>query len=256
MPLVNAEGLILRTLPLSESDLIAVLFTREHGKIRVVAKGARRLKSRFGGSLGPMNRVRVSYYEKENRELLYLNSCELLESAFALQSDYELQTVCAYFTEVVDVFFLEREANAPLFRLVAVILKSAALNPGVMRLLAYFNFWVLRLSGLLPGLAVCAVCGKGLLPTGGCATGASFAVWCPGCRPQEGLLLGPGAIRLAAACANKSIENLDSEGPFQEGDFSQLNAVLEKWVAKGADRKLQSLEALRALRRTSELTAS
>ena len=77
MPLYSADALILRTYKLGEADRIVVFLTRDRGKKRGVAKGARRTKSNFAGALEPLTHVRVAYFEKEQRELVkyqvYLN---------------------------------------------------------------------------------------------------------------------------------------------------------------------------------------
>ena len=81
MPLYSADALILRTYKLGEADRIVVFLTRDRGKKRGVAKGARRTKSNFVGALEPMTHVRVAYFEKERRELVNLNYSEASRSA-------------------------------------------------------------------------------------------------------------------------------------------------------------------------------
>jgi len=80
MPLYTTDALILRTYKLGESDRIVVFLTRDRGKKRGVAKGARRLRSKFGGALEPMTRAVVVYFEKENRELVSLNTVDTVRS--------------------------------------------------------------------------------------------------------------------------------------------------------------------------------
>ena len=84
MPLYTADALILRTYKLGEADRIVVFLTRDRGKKRGVAKGARRPRSRFLGALEPLTEVRVAYFEKERRELVGLNFAETLRSPLAL----------------------------------------------------------------------------------------------------------------------------------------------------------------------------
>ena len=80
MPLHTAEALILRTYKLAEADRIVVFLTRDRGKKRGVAKGARRPRSRFVGALEPLTEVRVAYFESERRELVGLNYAETVRS--------------------------------------------------------------------------------------------------------------------------------------------------------------------------------
>ena len=87
MPLYSADALILRTYKLGEADRIVVFLTRDRGKKRGVAKGARRPKSNFVGALEPLTHVRVAYFEKERRELVSLNYSEASRSALSSRHD-------------------------------------------------------------------------------------------------------------------------------------------------------------------------
>src|SRR5919198_1676605 len=84
LPLYTDDALILRTYKLGEADRIVVFLTRDRGKKRGVAKGARRPRSRFAAALEPMTEVRVAYFEKERRELVGLNYAETVRSPMAL----------------------------------------------------------------------------------------------------------------------------------------------------------------------------
>jgi DNA repair protein RecO len=77
-----SESFILQTYPFREADLVVSFFTRDQGKLRGVARRARRPKSSFGSGLERLSHATVSYYQKENRELVSLNSCELMQSQF------------------------------------------------------------------------------------------------------------------------------------------------------------------------------
>src|SRR3989440_12104391 len=83
MALKESEAIVLRTYPLREADLLVTLFTREEGKVRGVARSAKKSKRRFGGALEPLTYVRVHYEDREQQELARLDSCEVLESPLA-----------------------------------------------------------------------------------------------------------------------------------------------------------------------------
>ncbi|MGH2652227.1 MAG: DNA repair protein RecO, partial [Actinomycetota bacterium] len=80
----RSEAFVLRAIPLGESDRIVSFLTREEGRIRGVARNARRSRRRFGGSLELLSRVRTTWFERESAELVRVESCELLESQFLL----------------------------------------------------------------------------------------------------------------------------------------------------------------------------
>src|SRR3979411_1495196 len=102
MPARVSESFILRTYPFREADLIVSFFTRDQGKLRGVARRARRPNSSFRAGLERLSHVNVSYYQKENRELVSLNSCELVHSQFTLASNYEASVALDYLAEVTE----------------------------------------------------------------------------------------------------------------------------------------------------------
>ena len=86
MPLYTAEALVLRTYKLGEADRIVVFLTRDRGKKRGVAPNARKSRKRFGAALEPLTEVRISYFEKERRELVGLNYAEPVRSPLSAAS--------------------------------------------------------------------------------------------------------------------------------------------------------------------------
>ena len=151
MPLYTADALVLRTYKLGEADRIVVFLTRDRGKKRGVAKGARRSRSRFVGALEPMTEVRVAYFEKERRELVGLNYAETVRSplAFIGESNGPLEYV-GYFAELLDEWAQEADADERLFRLGASMLDAFAAKAPAEALARYFEYWLLRLQGVYP----------------------------------------------------------------------------------------------------------
>ena len=160
MPLYTAEALILRTYKLGEADRIVVFLTRDRGKKRGVAKGARRPRSSFTGALEPMTEVRVAYFEKERRELVGLNYAETRRSPLMLGSPDALGYV-SYFAELLDEWAQEADADDRLYRLGASMLDALSIGVPVEPLARYFEYWLLRLQGVYPeshaGLSEAAV---------------------------------------------------------------------------------------------------
>lgn len=160
--------------------------TRDQGKLRGVAKRARRPKSAFGAGLERMSQVRIAYFQRENRELVNLDSCELIRSQFGLVSDYRAGVALDYFAEVSEQLLPEAEANERFFRLLAAVLEElhAAREGGVWRAVTYFSLWAVRLSGWLPDTDVCLGCGSVLDDAGAPAQRAFFS------RGRAGLMCG------------------------------------------------------------------
>src|ERR1700683_372388 len=154
MPARLSESLILQTYPFQEADLIVSFFTRDHGKLRGVAHRARKPKSNFGSGLERLSHATVSYYQKENRELVSLNSCDLLHSQFALASNFEASVALDYLAEITEQLLPPNETNERHFRLLIAVLDSLHAGGNVWTAVTYFALWAVRLAGLLPGLRV------------------------------------------------------------------------------------------------------
>jgi DNA repair protein RecO (recombination protein O) len=172
MPLYTTDALILRTYKLGESDRIVVFLTRDRGKKRGVAKGARRPRSPFRGALEPLTEVRVAYFEKERRELVGLNFAETIRSPLRLvggPNGPPLPTIpgdrrgapsgapesdalgcVGYFAELLDEWAQEADADERLYRLGASMLGALAAGAPVEPLARYFEYWLLRLQGVYP----------------------------------------------------------------------------------------------------------
>src|SRR5436305_14282240 len=92
----QSEALILRTYPFHEADLLVTFFTRGEGKIRGVAKAAKRSKRRFRGALDPLTHVTAHWEEKENQELLRLDPCDIISSPLANELTYPRLVALSY----------------------------------------------------------------------------------------------------------------------------------------------------------------
>ena len=126
MPREASESLILRTYPLKESDLIVSFLTRDSGKLRGVARYARRPKSQFGSALERLSHAKVYYIQRENRELLTLTGCDLLQSQFAISSNYEAGVALDYIAEISDLLLPPNEVSEKFFRLLLSVLNPFA----------------------------------------------------------------------------------------------------------------------------------
>ncbi len=151
-----SETYVLRTYPFREADLIVSFFTRDQGKLRGVARRARKPKNNFGSGLERLSLVNLSYSQKETRELANLNSCELLSSQFNLVSNFDFSVGLDYIAEVSDQLLPPHEVNEQFFRLLTAALEHmhSEVQGRLWRAITYFSLWATRLSGFLPDLAV------------------------------------------------------------------------------------------------------
>jgi DNA repair protein RecO (recombination protein O) len=149
VPLYTADALILRTYKLGEADRIVVFLTRDRGKKRGVAQGARRPRSRFRGALEPLTEARVAYFEKERRELVGLNYAEAVRSPLGAASP-EALGYSHYFAELIDAWAADADADERMYRLGSAALEALTTGAAVEPLARYFECWLLRLQGVYP----------------------------------------------------------------------------------------------------------
>ncbi len=161
MALKESEAIVLRTYPLRESDLLVTLFTRLEGKVKGVARAAKKSKRRFGGALEPMTYVRAFYDDRERQELARLDSCEVIESPMSGEVTYARATALAHVAELLDQLMPDREASDAVFRLTLAVLAELR-GSALWMPITYFELWMTRLMGFLPEFSECAVCGRAL----------------------------------------------------------------------------------------------
>jgi DNA repair protein RecO (recombination protein O) len=154
MPTRVSESFVLRSYPFREGDLIVSFFTRDFGKLRGVARRAKRPKSPFGAGLERLSHVRMAYFLRENAELASLTNCDLIESGFGVQAGYECSLALDYITEVSEHLLPPQEANEKFFRLISAMLDHLRAGGEMWRAVDYFTLWAVRLSGVLPELHV------------------------------------------------------------------------------------------------------
>ena len=151
-------GVVLRTYKLRESDRIVVLMTEANGKVRAVAKGVRKTRSKFGARLEPMSHVRLQLYR--GRELDIVTQAESVEPLSPMLSSLDRASQGMAAIEAVDQLGLEREPNPRLYRMVVGVLRTIAASPAPLNVPAFY--WkLLAAEGLEPQLDVCVRCGDG-----------------------------------------------------------------------------------------------
>ncbi len=201
MPLRQTDAIVLRTYPLKESDRIVVFFTREYGKRRGVSRGARNTRSRFGSALEPLTEVRITYFERPQRELATIDHCELRQSLLASGdgAGFERLLALGCIAEVSDRILPDHETNDAAYRLLRLVLEALRSELPVWLPLTYFLYWMVRLGGFLPDLEYCAGCRRGLGEAESFYARGRAGLYCSGCRPPHGSRLRAAPRRLAAA---------------------------------------------------------
>ena len=245
MPLYTADALILRTYKLGEADRIVVFLTADRGKRRGVANGARRPKSKFAGGLEPLTCGRVSYFERERRDLVRLQYVEPTCSPLKRPTEETLAYV-SYFAELIDEWTLEADPADALFRLGSSVVEATTDGVPVERLARYFEYWLLRLQGVYPTTTTCSRCGV-TLSDGAQMVPAAGTLECAGCKSSEhGVGLSAEALGF--------LQTAKTITPGQLGDVAlstqgvrQLASVHRLLIKAHLDKELKSAKVVREL---------
>jgi DNA repair protein RecO (recombination protein O) len=255
MPARVSESVVLRTYPLKEADVIVSFLTRDQGKLRGVAKRARRPKNNFGSGLERLSHVRLAYFQRENRELVNLDRCELIRSQFELAADYQAGVALDYLAEVCEQLLPAAEPSEKFFRLLLAVLEHLHTGqPGsVWRAVTYFSVWAVRLSGFLPPLVACAECGTRLddpaSPQRAWFARGRPALYCGGCRRILGLLntweLNAESRTIAELMLRTPVAEIPKEG-WNKETAAGLRRFLVQRMEEHVERKLVTAPILEA----------
>ncbi len=182
MPVFESESLVLKSYNLAEADRIVVFFTREHGIVRGVAKGAKRLNSRFGSTLEPFSTVQLSYFQKEERELVAIQQVELIRSCFSAASDPEFLHTFSYLADLLMAFVPPHDPSETLYRMTKACLEAALESTDQLAAIRlYFELWMLRLGGYLPDWSRCDECERTLAANEQASLRPDFHLICGNC---------------------------------------------------------------------------
>jgi DNA repair protein RecO (recombination protein O) len=221
MALTRCEAVVVRTYPLGDTSRIAVLYSREFGLVRGVAKGARGPKSRFGAALEPLSVVDAVLYRKDGRDLDLLSKVEIVCDWRA--SDFARLTHGQAVLEFVDRLVWETEPDPRLYALVRTALARLAVAPEktLASLTLAFQLQAAALMGYRPEFARCAGCGGP--PAGRFAPSRGGAV-CARCAEGEGLVAvaSPQALADLARILDTPLDVLEPFASSRAGEMIRL----------------------------------
>ena len=256
MPLHETDAFVLRTFTLKEADKVCVFFTREAGKLRGVAHGARRLRSRYGASLEPFTEVALSYFQKENRELVSVSNCEIVKSQFHQGLSSELLGVMHYLAELVVEFIPDHEPNEKVYRLISATLESLRMahharaweNDLILpTLVRYFEIWMLKLSGFFPDWLRCGHCRKNLSGEASIWLTNEGTPHCSACSQRNGDQLRHAEWQLIHEVLVQSPAKFLSVRR-DPGAIHQIGLVASRLIDRVLERELKSYEVLDRLK--------
>ncbi|MGH7595943.1 MAG: DNA repair protein RecO [bacterium] len=210
MPIVKAEGIVIRSMKMGETSKLVTLFTRELGLLKVNAKGSRSSKSRIGAALEPLTVSRIVYYHKENREIQFLSQADIVEFFPNLPADLEKWGYANACAELVSRSQIDTEVTPKLYPILLTTIR--AMNEPTAEARPSFWGFQMKLCGVLgvaPNLRRCLNCS-----TTGPAVQVHFDVArggfvCKNCPPPlEAQQLSGETLRLLADFQSLPAEKL------------------------------------------------
>jgi DNA repair protein RecO (recombination protein O) len=176
----RAEAVVLRHSDFGEADRLLTLYTREHGKMRAIAKGARKIASRKAGHLEPFTRVKLQL--ARGRDMFIVTQAETIDAYPSLRADLTLTGYAAYVLELLDRFVPDGETESPsLFRLLTETLSRLASEALPWLTVRSYEMRLLDLLGFRPKLFECANCGNEIQAEEQFFSAALGGVICPRC---------------------------------------------------------------------------
>lgn len=244
MPLHESEAIVLQSYPLGEADRLISFLSRTMGRMRGVAAGARKPKSRFGSTLERLSHVRIWFHERETRELVRISQCEIIESFIDAFRDYPSSIALALFSEITQSVLPDREVADANFRLILLASQAIKRTAKPELPLAYFALWSVKLGGWLPVLDRCAKCGRAMQPGEAVFfSPRASAAFGKECRQPGMRLLSANALSAARKILTERLDHV-AEDVASPKALRELTDCMLDIVEHQIDRKLSSRELL------------
>ncbi len=249
MATVETEGLVLKTYNLSDADKIVIFLTEKEGLIRGVAKGAKRLKSKFGGSLEPFTIVDLAFSKKEERELVMINDIELVRSFFKDTSQIEFLQRFTYLAELLTDFAPPHDPNKRLYNMSKICFQTAADNPADLDgITFYFEIWVLKLGGYLPLWEKCYSCKKEFDDSEITVLQSDFQILCKNCQTgRNGLHISSLQRHIYCKAQKQSPHNFAKFSRYATADIATISGLLKRIMSQVLGRELSDRKFLYTL---------
>ncbi len=245
----RVEAVVLRHADWGEADRLLTLYTRERGKVRAIAKGARKIRSRKAGHLEPF--MRVTLQLARGHDLLIVTQADTVEAYLGIHENLVKTSQAAYVVELLDRFTYEEDTeNYGIFRLLTEALSRLEQEADPWLALRYYEIRLLELLGYRPHLFECANCGREIKAEDQFFSAAQGGVLCPACG--AGL---PGVWSV-------SVEALKYLRHFQRSDYSgaqrarptpevqnEVEALVQKYITYLLERELNSPGFLRQIKK-------
>lgn len=245
MSLIETESLVIKSYDLSEADRIVVFLTREHGMVRGVAKGAKRLKSKFGSALEPFSVVRLEYFQKDAVELVAIQKADLVRSYFAAVSNPDFLQKFSYLGDLLIAFSPPHDPNETLYRMVKAAIETAAADAeSLLSVGVYFELWLLRLAGYMPDWSKCDQCQRMFVDSEETFLRGNYHPVCADCSRSSGRVLAPYCRVIALAARRISPAEFENFTTGKNDELRYLSTLLKQMIAQSLGREVVGEKSL------------
>lgn len=244
------EAIVLKHAEFGEADRLVTLYTRERGKVRALAKGARKVRSRKAGHLEPF--TRLSLLLASGRSLDIITQAEAIETNAAVSTSLEALGYASYVAELADRFSSDEDENRGLYRLLRDTYQRLAAGQDPQLAVRYYEVRLLDLMGFRPQLQNCLGCGKQIQAEDQYFSTPQGGVLCPSCgRRAEGASpISVGALRYLRHFQRSSYAEAGRAHPSASVQL-ELETIMNHYLTYLLERALNSPRFLRRVRNGS-----
>jgi DNA repair protein RecO (recombination protein O) len=154
----KTSGFVLRCLNYGESDLIVTFFSHDFGKLKGIAKGAKKSKKRFANVFEPFSLTNIIFTRKNRDTLAFIESCDIIDHYHTIRQDLEKTLIASYFIDLTDHFSPEGKKNEKVFQLLQNFLVMLGREKSSDAIVRFFEMRLLKLTGFEPALDHCIKC--------------------------------------------------------------------------------------------------
>jgi DNA repair protein RecO (recombination protein O) len=244
---LTSTAIIMRTWEYGESDLLVSFFTPDQGRLKGVAKGARKSLKRFSNCLDPFCVSRLEYEKKAGRELCFLHSGKLVEVFPAVRSDFTSLALASYMLEFTEVFFPLGVVEERMFDLMSRMLTFMEQGEDPKKVRIMFEARALALAGYGINLTRCAVCGRSYAGEGRAVfMHSSGAISCLKCGKETDLSpgMGPDSVGVLRTLQTPSVADLTAVR-FREETVGEIRPVLDLHIEYHTSKRFKSAAYLK-----------
>jgi DNA repair protein RecO (recombination protein O) len=242
----RVEAIVLKHFDWGEADRLLVLFTREMGKVRAVAKGVRKMRSRKAGHLEPFTRVALQL--AKGRDLWIVTQAEMQDAYQGLRDDLVRTAYASYVIEVMDRFTYEEGENAAMYRLLSETLQRVAQEGDVFLAVRYYEIRILDLLGFRPDLFHCVECQRVIQPEDQFFSALQGGVICPRCGFTQGSIkISMDALRFFRHLQRSTYREA-TKAQIEEKIQGEMESVMHFYLTYLLERDLKSPSFLREVR--------